>query len=73
MGFGSQPTVALPELAEKGPDADLLREMVQYVARRMMEMDVEGRCGAAFGERSPERAKSRNGYRDRLWRFAPPA
>jgi hypothetical protein len=42
--------------------------MIQYVAQRMMEMDVEGRCGAAFGERSPERANSRNGYRDRLWK-----
>ena len=63
----TKPTMALAELAEKGPDADLLREMIQYVAQRMMEMDVEGRCGAAFGERSPERANSRNGYRDRLW------
>jgi putative transposase len=63
----TKPTMALAELAEKGPDADLLREMIQYVAQRMMEMDVEGRCGAAFGERSPERANSRNGYRGRLW------
>ena len=63
----TKPTMALAELAEKGPDADLLREMIQYVAQRMMEMDVEGRCGAAYGERSPERANSRNGYRDRLW------
>ena len=29
--------------------------MIQYVARRMMEMDVEGRCAAAFGGRNPER------------------
>ena len=36
--------MALAELAEKGPDADLLREMIQYVAQRMMEMDVEGRA-----------------------------
>src|SRR5512134_1121084 len=63
----TKPTMALAELAEKGADADLLREMIQYVAQRMMEMDVEGRCGAAFGERSPERSNSRNGYRDRLW------
>jgi putative transposase len=32
-----------------------------------MEMDAEGRCGAAFGERNPERMNSRNGYRERLW------
>ena len=48
----TKPTMALAELAEKGPDADLLREMIQYVAQRMMEMDVEGRCGATFAERS---------------------
>ena len=26
----TKPTMALAELAEKGPDADLLREMIQY-------------------------------------------
>ena len=59
--------MALAELARKGADSDLLREMIQYVAQRMMEMDIEGRSGAAFGERSPERVNSRNGYRDRPW------
>jgi putative transposase len=59
--------MALSELAEKGADADLLREMIQFVAQRMMEMDVEGLCAAGYGQRSPERANSRNGYRDRLW------
>jgi putative transposase len=59
--------MALAELAEKGADADLLRQMIQFVAQRMMEMDVEGLCAAAYGERSPERANSRNGYRDRPW------
>jgi putative transposase len=63
----TQPTMALAELAEQGAEADLLREMIQYIPQRMMEMEVEGRCGAAFGERSPERMNSRNGYRDRLW------
>ena len=63
----TKPNMALSELAEKGADADLLREMIQYLAQRMMEMDVEGRCAAAYGERSPERTNSRNGYRDRLW------
>ena len=60
-------TMALSELAEKGADVDLLREMIQHVAQRMMEMDTEGLCAAAYGERSAERANSRNGYRDRLW------
>jgi len=60
-------TMALAELAEKGADADLLRDMIQYVAQRLMDLDVENLCAAAYGERSPERANSRNGYRDRLW------
>src|SRR5688572_32817912 len=59
--------MALAELAEKGADADLLKQMIQYVAQRMMEMDAEGLCAAAYGERSPERLNSRNGYRERLW------
>jgi putative transposase len=59
--------IALAELAEKGAEPDLLREMIQYVAQRMMEMDAEGLCAAAYAERSPERLNSRNGYRDRLW------
>jgi len=63
----TKPTMALAELAEKGADAELLREMIQYVAQRMMEMDAEGLCAAAYGARSPDRANSRNGYRDRTW------
>lgn len=59
--------IALAELVEKGADADLLREMIQYVAQRMMDMDVEGLCAAGYAERSPERLNSRNGYRERLW------
>lgn len=60
-------TIALAELAEKGADADLLREMIQYVAQRMMDLDVESLCQAAYGERTADRANSRNGYRDRQW------
>jgi putative transposase len=33
----------------------------------MMELDTEGLCAAAYGERNPERTNSRNGYRERLW------
>jgi putative transposase len=32
-----------------------------------MEMDVEGLCAAGYGQRHPERANSRNGYRERGW------
>ena len=59
--------IALAELAEKGADTDLLKQMIQFVAQRMMEMDAESLCAAAYGERSPERLNSRNGYRERLW------
>ena len=59
--------MALAELLEKGSDADLLREMVGFVAQRMMDLDVEGICGAEHGERSAERSNWRNGYRDRAW------
>ena len=41
-------TMALTELAEKGADIDVLRQMVQFMAQRLMELDVEGRCGAGY-------------------------
>jgi transposase-like protein len=58
-------TMALAELAEKGADVDVLRQMVQYMAQRLMEIDGEGRCGAGYDEKSAERTNSRNGYRER--------
>jgi len=60
-------TIALAELAEKGADVDLVREMIRHFAQRMMEMDTESLCAAAYAERSPERLNSRNGYRERQW------
>lgn len=61
-------TMALTELAEKGADVDVLRQMVQFMAQRLMEIDVAGLCGADYDEKSPDkRLNSRNGYRDRLW------
>src|SRR3569833_3371242 len=61
----SKSTMALTELAEKGGDIDLVREMIRHVAQRMMDMDVENLCAAAYGERSADRANSRNGFRER--------
>lgn len=58
-------TIALSELAEKGADADFIRQTLQQALQRLMEMDVEALCQAAYGERSDERINSRNGYRDR--------
>ncbi len=60
-------TIALAELAEKGADIDVLRQMVQFMAQRLMELDVDARCGAAYDEKSAERINSRNGYRERAW------
>ena len=60
-------TMALAELAEKGADVGLVRQMLAHIAQRLMDLDVEGLCAAGYGERNPERENSRNGYRDRRW------
>ena len=59
--------IALIELLEKSGDAAFLREMVGFVAARLMALETEGLCGAGPGERSPERINHRNGYRERRW------
>ncbi len=59
--------MTLKALVEKGSDDDLLREMMAYVANRMMDMEVESLTGAAHGERTPARTNHRNGYRERAW------
>ena len=59
--------MALAELLEKGSDGDLLREMISYVAQRLMDLDVAGLVGAEHGERAESRENWRNGYRDRDW------
>jgi hypothetical protein len=41
--------IALRELLEKGSDATFLREMIGFAAQRLMELDVEGACGAGHG------------------------
>ncbi len=61
----SPTTMALTDLAAKGADADFIKQTLQFALQRLMEMDVEALCKAAYGERSDERANSRNGYRDR--------
>jgi putative transposase len=39
-------TMTLAELTEKGANIDVLRQMVLFMAQRLMELDVEARCGA---------------------------
>jgi putative transposase len=46
---------------------DLLREMIRAFAQKMMDAEVESACGAGYGEVSPARVNSRNGYRPREW------
>jgi hypothetical protein len=41
--------------------------MIGFAAQRVMELEVEGLTGAAYGEKTPERFAQRNGYRDRTW------
>ena len=45
--------------------SDLLKEMVRAFAERLMSAEADALCGAGFGEVSPERVNSRNGYRPR--------
>jgi transposase-like protein len=59
--------MTLRTLLEKSSDADLLREMIGFTAQRLMELEVEDKTGAGYGEKSAERLAQRNGYRDRLW------
>jgi hypothetical protein len=53
------------QLAQASPD--LLRAMVQTFAEALMDAEPDAVCGAAYGERSSERANIRNGYRRREW------
>ena len=57
----------LQGLLEKSSDASLLREMIGFAAQRLMELETDGLCGAAHGERSPDRINQRNGFRNRDW------
>ena len=47
--------------------SDLLAEMVKTFAEALMSAEADAICGAGYGERSPERVNSRNGYRTRDW------
>ena len=59
--------MALQALVSNSSDTDVLREMIEFAAGRLMDLEVEGLVGAGHGERSPDRINQRNGYRDRIW------
>ena len=56
----------LRKLLEEG-DVDLLRSLVKQVVEALMGAEVDAVCGAAHGERHPQRVNRRNGYRERAW------
>src|SRR5213592_320756 len=53
------------QLEETSPD--LLRVMVKDFAEALISADADAVCGAAYGERTPDRVNRRNGYRERDW------
>jgi putative transposase len=53
------------QLAQASPD--LLRAMLRTFAEALMSAEADAVCGAGYGQRSPERVNSRNGYRQRDW------
>jgi len=55
--------IALRALLEKGSDATFLREMIGFAAQRLMELETDGLCGAAHGERTDGRVNHRR-YHD---------
>ena len=44
---------------------DLFRSMLSTFIQALMSAEADAVCGGDFGERSPERVNSRNGYRHR--------
>lgn len=48
-------------------EPDMLRAMVKSFAEALMSAEADALCGAEYGQVSPERTNSRNGYRTRPW------
>src|SRR3954469_15508732 len=57
------PASMAEHLAKAEPD--LLRSMLSTFVQALMSAEADAICGAPYGERSPQRANSRNGYRTR--------
>ena len=59
--------MSLYAMIENTENADILRDMIGFTAERLMDLEVENKTGASYGEKSRERLAQRNGYRDRSW------
>lgn len=46
---------------------DGLKELLSQMAMTLMDADADAACGAEYGDRSPDRINTRNGYRQRAW------
>lgn len=57
--------MALQALLEKHGESDVIRDTLEFVLQRLMELEAEIRCGAGKHERSEDRTNQRNGYRPR--------
>jgi transposase-like protein len=44
---------------------DLMRTLLSTVINALLSVDADAVCGAEYGQVSPERVNSRNGYRHR--------
>mgnify|MGYP003115453020 CR=1 FL=1 len=51
----TKPMMDLEELVEKSADADLLRNMFGFAAKRLMELEVGAKNGADFHQKTPGR------------------
>ena len=66
MAMSKMELLSLVRKAETG-DVDFLREGVRVLAQALMDAEVSEQIGAEHGQRTPERATHRNGYRLRDW------
>jgi putative transposase len=66
----TEPTIALQEYLRKmgiSEDKEFLRESIQVMSEKLMELEVQEKTGAARNEHTPLRKTHRNGYRERIW------
>ena len=56
--------MGLHALVGKTAEGDSLRGIIGFAAQRLMELEVGGLTGAAYGEKDVERLAQCNGYRD---------